>query len=99
MRTKPLKAYSTRTTVEDTIWETRAKTREEEVVTDGRKEDLFSKEDVFDAGHYNIRCENVKPIREQRWERRGDPTYRGNSGYGRRFHQSFQMTSKSMDNE
>ena len=31
--------------------------------------------------------------------RRGDQTYRGNSVYGRRFHQNFQMISKSMDNE
>ena len=51
MRTKPLKAYSFRLTVEDTIWETRAKIREEKVITDWRKEDLFSKEDVFDACH------------------------------------------------
>ena len=51
MRTKPLKAYSTRITIEDTIWKTRAKLREEKVVTDWRKEDLFSKEDVLDAGH------------------------------------------------
>ena len=29
--------------------------------------------------------------------RRGDQTYRGNSGYGRRFHQFFQTTSRSTD--
>ena len=31
--------------------------------------------------------------------RRGDQTYRGNSVYGRRFHEYFQKTSKSMDKE
>ena len=51
MRTKPLIFCSTKTTVEDTIWETGAKTREEEGVTDRRKEDLFSNVDVFDVGH------------------------------------------------
>ena len=94
MRTKLLISSSTRTTVENTIWETGFKTKKEEGVTDRRKEDLISEEDgggCFRCGPLNhwMRESKTKHGTKKGNGRRGEQTYRGNSGYGSRFHQSF----------